>query len=93
MSTQNNGCEPTSDHPRLYRIRVQGRLRPDRYDWFEGMTIVSPPPAGHSAITTLSGRLVDQAALMGVLNSLYNLRLTVLSVECLDEEFDQIIAT
>jgi hypothetical protein len=27
--------------------------------------------------------LVDQAALMGVLNALYNLRLTIWSVECL----------
>lgn len=34
-------------------------------------------------ITTLTGELVYQAALLGVLNALYNLRLTTWSVECL----------
>jgi len=34
-------------------------------------------------MTTLTGELIDQAALLGVLNALYNLRLTIWSVECL----------
>jgi hypothetical protein len=34
-------------------------------------------------VTTLKGELGDQAALAGVLNTLYELHLTVLSVLCL----------
>jgi hypothetical protein len=36
------------------------------------------------ATTVLEGRLADQAALSGVLNTLYELHLPVISVECLD---------
>jgi hypothetical protein len=37
-------------------------------------------------VTTLSGRLLDQATLCGVLSLLYDLRLPLLSVECEDWE-------
>ncbi len=93
MAAQNNGSGTHVDHAATYRIRVQGYIGPNRTDWFEGMTITSTPPTQHPAITTLSGILVDQAALLGVLNSLHDLRLTVLSVECLDENYDHDIAT
>jgi hypothetical protein len=36
--------------------------------------------------TILVGRLADQAALSGVLNTLYELHLPVVSVECLSAE-------
>jgi hypothetical protein len=39
--------------------------------------------AGGSTITELSGRLVDQAALTGVLNTLYDLGLPLLLVEAI----------
>jgi len=47
----------------------------------EGMTITERAPEAESPVTTLSGELADQAALAGVLNSLYELHLPVLSVE------------
>jgi len=34
-------------------------------------------------VSTLTGELPDQTALAGVLNALYEMHLTVLSVECL----------
>jgi len=37
-------------------------------------------------VTTLEGRLLDQAALAGVLNTLYELHLPVLEVKCLSAE-------
>jgi hypothetical protein len=37
-------------------------------------------------MTILIGRLMDQAALCGVLNALYDLHLSVISVEFLDEK-------
>jgi hypothetical protein len=39
---------------------------------------------GKKAVTTLSGPVIDQAALFGVLKALYDMRLPLLSVECLD---------
>ncbi len=86
MSAQNSGSGTHVDRAATYRIRVQGHIGPNRTDWFEGMAITSTPPTQQPAITTLSGMLVDQAALLGVLNSLHDLRLTVLSVECLVEK-------
>jgi hypothetical protein len=38
------------------------------------------------AETTLVGRFADQAVLAGILNSLYELHLPVLSAECVDSE-------
>jgi hypothetical protein len=45
---------------------------------------VVEPEACH--ITTLVGRLPDQAALIGVLNHLYDLGLALISLECLQDE-------
>ena len=42
-------------------------------------TVEAVPP-----VTVLEGELRDQTALAGVLNSLYELHLSVLSVTCLD---------
>jgi hypothetical protein len=45
------------------------------------MTITERASEAESPVTTLLGELADQAALAGVLNTLYELRLPVLSVE------------
>ncbi len=44
------------------------------------MTIYPSPVDGDPPITTLQGELSDQAALTGVLNTLYEQRLPILSV-------------
>jgi hypothetical protein len=40
-------------------------------------------------VTTLAGRLIDQAELSGVLNTLYELHLPILSVEYLKNDQNQ----
>jgi hypothetical protein len=47
------------------------------------MTITEGSPEVQPPVTTLMGELSDQAALAGVLNTLYELHLPLLSVECL----------
>jgi hypothetical protein len=74
------------DSPATYQISVQGRINPTWSDRLEGMTIDLIKGEGDSPVTTLAGELSDQAALFGVLNTLYNLHLPVLSVECLRVE-------
>jgi hypothetical protein len=71
------------DRPATYQIRVQGRVDPDWSDRLAGMTIRLAVEEASPPVTTLNGELGDQAALAGVLNTLYELHLPVLSVLCL----------
>jgi len=74
----------TFDSVASYRICVRGRITSNRVDWFQGMS-VRPLAAqsGEPESTQLEGELHDQAALAGVLNTLYDMHLPVISVECL----------
>ena len=71
--------------PATYRIRVQGRLDQSWSDQLNGMAITHTGASDKMPVTILIGHLKDQAALSGVLNTLYDLRLPLLSVENLDE--------
>jgi hypothetical protein len=72
--------------PGNYRIEVQGHLRPDWSDRFGAMRIVAPPPEADSTVTVLLGHVSDQAELAGILNTLYELHLPLLSVQHLGNE-------
>ena len=76
---------PTFDQAARYRIRIEGQLDERWSDYLGGLEIRCASPPSHRAITVLTGTLLDQAALIGILNTLYNLRLTLLSVERLAE--------
>ena len=72
------------DRPATYQISVQGRIDPTWSDRLEGMTISQATVEADHPVTTLEGELSDQAALAGVLNTLYELHLTVLLVKRLN---------
>jgi hypothetical protein len=67
------------DKSAVYRIKVQGVVPESWTDRLGGLGIVSVT----SAKTTLEGWLPDQAALNGVLDTLYQLHLPLLEVICL----------
>ena len=69
------------DRPATYRIDVQGRIPARWCDRLEGMVITESPADAESTVTTLLGELADQAALEGVLDTLFALHLPVVSVE------------
>ncbi len=69
--------------PATYRILVQGSLDQAWSDRLGGMTITTHSKGNDVSVTALTGRLQDQAALSGVLNSLYELHLPILKVEML----------
>ena len=71
---------PTMEGPAIYRILVEGVLASEYSKRLAGMQI-SPVDGGE---TILVGRLDDQAALSGVLTTLYELHLPVSSVQCLE---------
>ena len=70
--------------PATYRINVKGHLVSDWSERLSDMKVERSVGPGGQATTVLEGRLADQAALSGVLNTLYELHLPVLSVEYLD---------
>ena len=76
----------TIDGPASYRIEVQGYLDEHWSDWFDGMTISQHVDAEGGGISRLTGSVVDQAALHGMLRKLHDLGLPVLSVKCSDRK-------
>ena len=72
------------DCPATYQISVQGRIDPTWSDRLEGMTICQAAVESNPPVTTLEGELSDQAALAGVLNTLYDLHLSILLVKRLE---------
>jgi hypothetical protein len=69
----------------IYRIRVRGKVPASWADYLHGMTITVEQSEQGREVTTLEGRLPDNARLSGVLNMLHALRVAVLSVVALDE--------
>jgi hypothetical protein len=67
------------DKPAVYRIKVKGVVPESWTDRLGAMGIVSVT----ATTTTLEGWLPDQAALSGVLDTLYQLRLPLMEVICL----------
>ena len=72
------------DTPATYRIRVKGYLDSSWTDRLGGLTITPISQGDEQMITNLSGQLLDQAALFGVLVALYDMRLPLISVDCLE---------
>ena len=60
----------------VYQIKIKGRLGRQWTDWFEGLTITQDEDGD----TLLTGPVVDQAALHGLLKKVRDLGLPLLSV-------------
>ena len=70
----------TEDHyePGFYEIRIKGHLADRWADWFGGLTITLED----NGDTLLTGPVVDQAALFGLLRRVRDLGMPLLSVVC-----------
>ena len=69
--------------PAHYQIKVKGCLGSQWCDWFEGMTITSK-----EGVTTITGKVADQAALHGLLIRVRDLGLPLISVERVEPDKD-----
>lgn len=69
----------TQQTPSNYTIKVQGVVSQRIADNM-GMSLKYQEES-ERMVSTLSGRVVDQAALMGILNNLYGLGFTLITVE------------
>ncbi|MEZ4865554.1 MAG: hypothetical protein R3C14_29860 [Caldilineaceae bacterium] len=73
-----NDHEPNSnsDPPVWYQIRLQGHLDPQWQTWFDGLTITLTT----NGDTLLTGPVIDQAALHGLLKKVRDLGMPLLAV-------------
>ena len=73
--------------PAIYEICVRGHLGEKWSDRLGGMQITATggPSQEKEKETIIVGRFIDQAALLGVLNTLYELHFPVVSVDCVDK--------
>ena len=68
-----------------YRICVKGFLDESWSERFSGMRISNEVSGRISPLAELFGPMIDQTELLGVLNSLYEMHLPLVSVELLDD--------
>jgi hypothetical protein len=65
-----------SSQPTIYQIRVKSHLGPDWAQWFEGLSITLE----NNGDMLLTGPVVDQAALHGLLKKVRDLGMPLVSV-------------
>ena len=75
MSNKGNP-ERDPSHPTIYQIRITGHLDRRWTDWFGGLTICLED----NGDTLLTGPVVDQAALHGLLKKVRDLGMPLISV-------------
>ncbi len=84
MSNTPNPEIESSQYP-IYQIRLNGHLGDSWSDWFEGLTITLEA----NGDTVLTGAVVDQAALHGLLKKVRDLGMPLVSViRCIADETD-----
>ncbi len=67
---------PESNLPAVYQIRLKGHLNHHWIDWFDGLTIT----LADNGETVLTGPVVDQAALHGLLKKVRDLGMLLIAV-------------
>lgn len=73
---KNQGVISIGARGEFYEIHIKGQLDESWSEWLEGLDV----KLFDNGEMILSGYIGDQAALMGILNKLYGLNLTLLSV-------------
>jgi hypothetical protein len=68
--------------PTIYKIVVQGTIDTNSWDYFSGLQISVNK---NKSTTSLIGMISDQSALSGILSKLYDMHMTVISVNMLSE--------
>ena len=74
--------KPTPTQTVIYQIRIKGHLGSQWTDWFEGLTVTLEEDGD----TLLTGPVIDQAALHGLLKKVRDLGMPLVSVSPLEHD-------
>ena len=86
MANEDKGKQMKLWTPATYSITVEGDLDENWAERLGGMRITTRTRANKTTESTLVGTMRDQAQLTGVLNTLYELHLPILSVKNLSQD-------
>ena len=75
--------------PAIYQIEVEGEISADWSERIRGMKIVLMNRKNKKPISILTGEVADQSALAGILKTLFEFHLPVISVRNLKDIPDQ----
>ena len=74
--TQRTAGSRGRDELQTYAVRIKGHLESRWADWFEGLTVRQE----EEGVTLVTGPMLDQAALHGLMRKVRDLGLTLLSI-------------
>jgi hypothetical protein len=66
----------------IYQIRIEGQFGPQWTDWFDGLSITT----GEDGTTLLTGPVIDQSALHGLLKKVRDLGAPLVSVNRMETD-------
>ena len=72
----------------VYKIIVKGKIYEGFTERMQGMQLKVESGTNRESYSTLVGEIRDQAALSGILNDLYDMHMTVISVNMLTDISD-----
>ena len=79
-----------TNRPNVYQIVVRGTLDARWSNWFGGLAIARGIGNDGRPVTAISGAIVDQAALRGILCKLWDLNLVLVSVNPAEVDREQV---
>ena len=85
MTTTKKFLDYSFTKPAIYKIVVQGKIDNKLSDILLDLQINVEKADGQKYYSTLIGKINDQAALSGIMNTIYNMHITVISVNMLSE--------
>lgn len=72
--------------PFRYQISLRGEIDQTRMEWFAKLGLdASKAHTAEGLVTILTGQIIDQSHLRGILNKLWDLNFEVIQVSCIDE--------
>ena len=80
MTSNEHASEQSADQSMVYQIRIKGHLGQRWMDWFEELTVTLEEDGN----TLLTGPVIDQSALHGILKKVRDLGMPLLSVNSVE---------
>lgn len=78
--------QPQQIEPLCYTIEIAGKVAEDWLDWFRGLQITFKTSGSGSLMSTIYTAPIDQAELRGILNKVWDMNLSLISIKRIDTE-------